>query len=341
MFKIRNTERNNEKASDYETFSMLYLLGIRNDRDEIDLVLVDCFNDITGADEKVSKLWAIQSKGYKTNSPLKIGEHLATLYQNFLTDFPFANLILFLETVESQYVNDNRRNVFRFSNFTIQSKNKIRQGLLREYSRREIINIEDINEQSVTRFLDKVDFAICTKNKADHVKNLIAFKNKELRDEAFFIEIFNEIRSMQSVLKNTNVENTILLNPIDALAFNKHIYRNQIVTLLINRLVGIELFNNVSVPIDFVKYVQNENREDVKDIVQACNSSLCRTFFNKSNKVHIWRFLEITIKSILKNPQATVENILQEIPVDLRKKVNTLDEVGIKFFIARVKDGLL
>ena len=116
MYTIKNTEKNNEKASDYETFSLLYLLGVRSDKNDIDLVLIDCFNDVTGTDENVSRLWDVQSKGHKSNTPLKVGEHLVTLYANYLSEFPFSFLILFLEIVDSIHViDDNIVNLARVS----------------------------------------------------------------------------------------------------------------------------------------------------------------------------------------------------------------------------------
>jgi hypothetical protein len=340
MYQIVNTERNNEKASDYETFSLLYLLGVRTDKEEIDLVLIDCFNDVTGADEAVVRLWDVQSKGHRTNTPLKIGEHLVTLYGNFLSSFPFSYFILFLETVDSSYVTDNSKHVLKFSDFTESSKKKIQNGLKREVDRRDKTQFLFGDENKMNQFLAAVDFVRCTENKISNVKNLIEFKNKEFRKDEFFVDIFNEIRGMQSALKNINVEGGLLRQPADVLSLNKFISRNQIVTLLINRLVGIELFNNLSVPIDFIQYVQAMEREDIKDLIQSCNSALCRTFFNKNNKVHVWRLLEFIIKKIIVKPENKIESIFLTIPESLRKKVPTLDETSTKFFIARVMDGL-
>jgi hypothetical protein len=340
MYQIVNTEKNNEKASDYETFSLLYLLGIRTDKNEIDLVLIDCFNDVTGADEAVVRLWDVQSKGYKTNTPLKIGEHLVTLYGNFLSSFPFSYFILFMETIDPSYVTDNSRHAFKYSDFTELSRNKIKKGLKREIVRRNDSQFQLSDDNKLNKFLGVVDFVRCNKNKILNVKNIIEFKNKELRDDAFFVDIFNEIRGMQTALKNVNVEGGILNQPAEVLSLNKFISRNQIVTLLINRLVGIEIFNNLSIPIDFIQYVQSLNREDIKDLVQSCNASLSRTFFNKNNKRHVWLLLEFIIKKIIVNPDNNIENIFRSIPESLKKNVPTLDKTSIKFFIARVKDGL-
>ena len=340
MYKIKNTERNNEKASDFETFSMLYLLGIRSDRDQIDLVLVDCFNDVTGSDNAVSRLWDVQSKGHKSNTPLQIGEYLVTLYENFLSDFPFKHLILFLETVADIHILDSSLQVFGIANFTDGSRRKVEEGLVREYARRSSISLSQASTEKVGAFLGGVDFVVCTKDKIANIKNLIEFKNKDVRDSDFFIEIFNEIRGMQSKLKSTNVESSELNYPTDVLSFKKHITRNQIITLLVNRLVGIELFSNHGIPIDFVPYVAGMDREDTKDITQGCVASICRTFFDKNNKVNIWRFLEAAIKVVMKDTALGVEEIAGQIPEQTLKNVPTLDPTSVKFLIARIKDGL-
>ncbi|MCA6956607.1 hypothetical protein, partial [Pectobacterium polaris] len=89
MYTFKNTERNNKKASEFETKSMLYLLGMRTDSNEIETITIDCFNDVTGACNKFEKLWDIQSKNHSTLPPSKIGESLLTLYNNYVSDFDF------------------------------------------------------------------------------------------------------------------------------------------------------------------------------------------------------------------------------------------------------------
>lgn len=68
MYTFKNTEINNKKASDFETKSMLYLLGMRSDSEEIEIITVDCFNDATGSNTDFSKLWDVQSKNHSEQS---------------------------------------------------------------------------------------------------------------------------------------------------------------------------------------------------------------------------------------------------------------------------------
>jgi len=85
MYQFTTTERNNAKASEYETKSMLYLFGCRKDSKEMDVFIIDCFNDVSGADKAVQRLWDVQSKGVKSLNPKKIGKALITLFQNFIS----------------------------------------------------------------------------------------------------------------------------------------------------------------------------------------------------------------------------------------------------------------
>jgi hypothetical protein len=50
---------------------MLYLLGMRSDSNEIEIITVDCFNDVTGANEDFSKLGDVQSKNHSSLPPSK------------------------------------------------------------------------------------------------------------------------------------------------------------------------------------------------------------------------------------------------------------------------------
>ncbi len=60
-----------KKASEYETKAMLYLFGCRQDSRDMDVFIIDCFNDVSGANRDVDRLWDVQSKGVKSLNPKK------------------------------------------------------------------------------------------------------------------------------------------------------------------------------------------------------------------------------------------------------------------------------
>lgn len=68
MYQFTTTERNNEKASEYETKAMLYLFGCRQDSRDMDVFIIDCFNDVSGANRDVNRL----HKNYKEDVPVEI-----------------------------------------------------------------------------------------------------------------------------------------------------------------------------------------------------------------------------------------------------------------------------
>lgn len=61
------------------------------------------------------KLWDIQSKGAKGNSPKAIGKELVTLFKNYMCDFDFADYILFVGGVSNTVTTAFKR-CFGFTN---------------------------------------------------------------------------------------------------------------------------------------------------------------------------------------------------------------------------------
>lgn len=90
------TERNNLKASTFETKSLLYLAALSSKYKDITVLSIDCFNDVSGMSNN-EKIWDVQAKGEKNLTPRKIGSYLITLYENYISDFnPFFQEYIFL-----------------------------------------------------------------------------------------------------------------------------------------------------------------------------------------------------------------------------------------------------
>lgn len=51
MYKFKTSEQNNDKATEFETKSLLYLLTKIKGHSGISLFIIDCFNDVTGVAE--------------------------------------------------------------------------------------------------------------------------------------------------------------------------------------------------------------------------------------------------------------------------------------------------
>ncbi len=132
---FKNTELNNEKASVFETKSLLYLIGKRIDSKEIEYITFDCFNDLSGINKRHNKIWDIQSKNEANLFPKKIGTYFFTLFDNFISTFSFKEFIFFCPILKEEYKIDTTLRSFKFINFKESTKSRIKIGLIEEVSR--------------------------------------------------------------------------------------------------------------------------------------------------------------------------------------------------------------
>lgn len=340
MYTIKYTEKNNAKAHDYETRSLLYLLAMREDSDDISIFFIDCLNDVTGSSEDATKLWDTQSKGVSTLNPTKIGESLVTLFLNYLSDISFVHSILVIPKIKEGYLLDEDLKQYRIDNFKDTKRSYVIKGLSNEYLRREDISmLSDTTKKEMLIFLDKVLFVV-GEDKDAYVKSIIQFKDKDSLSKSFYVSIFHEIRDKQSALKNTYIEGVEFDHPSELLEHKKHLRKNDIKLLVLNRLVGTDLFKNSFIPINYRFEVQNIDTDDLKDLIQDNNSKLSRSFFDKNNKVAFWQLLENITISINKNINKNIREIFAMLNEDLFKQNHTLDENSILFFISLIMDGL-
>ncbi|MBI4856741.1 MAG: hypothetical protein HY818_08375 [Acetobacterium woodii] len=337
MYKFCTTERNNAKANEYETKAMLYLSSFRKDSNEIDAFLVDCFNDITGSNQEVTKLWDVQSKNVKSLNPTKIGTALITLFQNYISNIDFTHFILFMPKLKEMYLQDETMTIYTIDNFHEKHKVKITEGLKKEYLRR---NSNTANQTEIEEFLKKIYFVVASENKVEYIKNIIKFKNIVSIEDTFFVSIFDEIRDKQTQLKNIDIEGKIIEFAKEALQFEKTIHRNDIDILIINRFVGVDLFSNRMIPNLFLEEIKEYDQEERKDIIQECNAALSRVIFNKNNKKHFWIFFE-SIISILRNSKCEApRQIYQEMKSKSVKIPLLLDELSVIYLISILKESL-
>lgn len=342
MYRFLYTERTNEKASEFETKSLLYLMSMRKDSSEINYFLIDCFNDVTGMNASCNKLWDIQSKGIKTLTPRKIGESLITLFENFLSDIDFSFYLLFFPRVDNRYLLHSEIQVFGTTNFKKEYIPKIIEGLQKEYIRRHELLTQDIMEQ-IQSFIQIVNFVIADEDKCNYIKRLVKFRKEIEKDDEFFNSIFNEIRDKQSALKNTSIHKKEIKEIKDVLNFNKHIKKSELEMLLINRIIGNDIFKVDGIPISFYDELKslNVDEEMARDIIQECNSNISLMLFNNNNKKNFWEFFEIIYYLIRKYPKSTLNDIYIKIPIEKIKKIRVLNETSVKLFISLLKEGFI
>ncbi len=348
MYTFKTTERTNDKATEYETKSLLYLMTKIKGHNRIDVFIIDCFNDVSGTNSKSTEVWDVQSKGVSSLTPRKIGESLYTLYENYISEFAFHHYILFMPILKIGYLNDNKQEAFCLSNFLTIKRNDVTEGLKTEIIRRyniefpgrKITSLTEEETLKVSEFLKEVIFITDRYQKFEYIKDIVLFKNASFKTDEFFTLIFDEIRVSQSGKKIKNISGKSVSSIKEVLQFDKNIHRKDIEMLVINRIVGYDIFQSFGLPISFIEQVIGLDVEDLKDLTQSCRAQIARTLFNKNNKRAFWLLLEEIITQATEDNKASIDAIFDKIPSDIRKKVFTLNEISLLFLISLIKDGL-
>jgi hypothetical protein len=339
MYKIQYTERNNKKANEYETRSLLYLLSMRDDSDEISLFFVDCINDLTGSNDDCTKLWDTQAKGVSSLNPTKIGVALITLFENYISELEFTNHILLIPKLNEGYLKNENLLSFTFENFIEAKKAFVINGIKDEYKKRNGNSISQQIIEKVEKFIMKVTFVVGVE-KENYIKEIAHFKNKDSHSTAFYQKIFDEIRDKQSALKNICIEGIEISHPLELLSLNKFLRGNEIKLMVLNRFVGTELFKGSAIPNSYFDEVKTLDNQDRLDLIQDNNSKISRTFFNKNNKKYFWLLLENIMLTIAKNKTSESRTIYEKLDVNLINANYTMDEQSTIFFISLIKDGI-
>ena len=341
MYRIKTSERNNDKATEYETKSLLYLLTKVKEHRSMDLFIIDCFNDVTGVAEGYKDSWDIQSKNVASLTPRKVGIALYTLFANYVSDLSFGHYILFLPPLKDGYVNDIAAEVFEIENFATRKTKDVKSGLESEIVRR---NDADVNTSAnlakIDAFLSEVIFITDRYNKSEYINSIIKFKNLSSLKDDFLIRIFEEIRAKQAVKKISNVNGVEVSSIQEAAALGKNITRKEIELLVVNRVIGNDLFNKNGVPLYFIREVSTMDEEDAADFIQECQSQIGKTLFNKNNKKAFWHLLEEIISVIEIDKKQDIRSILSQISAKAKGRVFTMDESALLYLIALVKEGL-
>lgn len=340
VYEFKFTEQNVERGSEFETKTLLYLLGIDPESSEINFIFIDCFNDVTGSDEHCEALWDFQSKGVKNLTPRQIGKSLITLFENYNCELKFRKYALFIPIPNQRYILNSSLNEFGIKNFDKYRK-EIREGVKAEYIRRnESINFGSDEDKRIDSFLDIVKFVVDCIKKQDYVKNLISFKDKDLKPSEFYIAIFDEIRAVQSSKKAISIHKCTINCISDALSFKKHLHTHDITTLLINRLIGVDLFNRKSIPIEFKSEVDGLEKNEIRDLIQDCNIRISRAVFDKNSKNDFWNFLEKSITQHIAYPELSSREIYNIVCSNGQKKYRHLSELSGIYLISVIMEGL-
>lgn len=338
-YTFKNTEINNEKASVFETKSLLYLIGKRIDSKEIEYVTFDCFNDVSGVNKKHNKIWDIQSKNEASLSPKKIGTYFFTLFDNFISTFDFKEFIFFCPILKEKYKIDINLRSYKFNNIDETTKRRIKTGLTEEVSR--VKNDEIDYSSKIDAFLNIVTIVEDYETDNEYIKSITKFKKTELKSDEFYKSVFIDLRNIQSSKKNSYIENNSITDIREVLLFRRHLSVKDIELLVISRIIGFEIFKNIFYyPIYFSVFVDHLNIEDKKDIIEDCNSNLSRAFFNKNSNKVFWKICEEIIFYFSKNTTNDVDLVHKTIFGSHTSRISYLNEPTIKYLISIILEGI-
>lgn len=335
---FRNTEMNNEKASNFETKSLLYLIGQRSDSKDVVYVTFDCFNDVSGVNKRFDKIWDIQSKNEKSLNPKKIGKYFYTLFDNFTSIFSFEEFIFFCPELNPEYKIDSSKNTYKLDNIVDSTFKRIKNGLTEEIKR--VQNTTTGQTLNIENFLKKVLIVEDKITHNDYIKAVTKFKNTNLKNDDFYNSLFNDLRDVQTAKKNSCIENSSITEIREVLKFRRHLSTKDIETLIISRIIGCEIFKYKSIPIYFSPILDGMEIEDKKDLLQECNSNLSRAFFNKNSNKTFWDVCEriVEYRTIIKDND--VENIYLLLFVDYQFRISYISRVTILYLISIIIEGL-
>lgn len=338
-YTVRSSEKTRKSCADGETKALLYLMNFRSDSNEIHYFVVDFFNDLTGMDRFSTKLWDLQSKNAKNNSPKAIGKELVTLFKNYLSEFTFSYYILFVGGITSTLRVDATQNTFDISNVTEDSKAKIIEGLKEEAAKKEYIEDQNISNRNIDDFLSKVLFVIDDKEPSEYVKAIIKDHPGIIPEKRILDAIFNEIREEQSGKKNSKVEGITIHTTDEALNYCRHLTSSEIRLFVLQRIINRNPVEK-GVPSSFISVYNEWPPEHQRDMLDECKQALCRALFNKNAAKEFWSLFENVYNIVVRNPGFSVQQIYLAIDGDIKNASPDFDTLSLKYFIAVVKDGI-
>lgn len=338
-YTVCSSERLRKSGADAETKAMLYLMNFREDSSEMNYFIVDFFNDITGMDRMARKLWDVQSKATKTASAKGIGRELVTLFKNFLSDFSFVDYVIFMGGVPETFRKDSSLNVFNISNIKEKALLSVREGLIDECEKKEYINNSAITDVNIDKFLKEIWFIVDDKKPQEYIKQIIKDHPSIIPSDSKLIGIFNEIRNKQSELKNTNVEGITIDRIDEVLSYGRELKTQEIRLLVLQRILNADPLSK-GIPVPFMAVYLKYPEERRERLLIDCQSAMCRALFNNSLAQAYWTLFDYVYTAIIQNPDKNIDNIFDSIPDDIVNACIDFDAFSLKYFIAKIKEGV-
>ncbi len=343
MYKVTSSEERNDKASEFETKSMLYLMNYYENSDKVYWLVIDFFNDVTGVDKLQSECIDIQSKGVKNISQMQLGRYLVTLFKNFISDFNFSDYILFIQSLSSTLEDElNGKKVFSISDFSESIRNSIKEGLKSEIDKKTYIDVDKTKLDSlVDIFIEKVTFVIDSHTKEQYIRDAVKMSSTVIVDDVYLRKIFKEIRDKQSCKKNNNTEGKLINSIGGFYQFDKHIRKEEIEDLITNRICFNSALSNLkSTPSEFVLLLSNMDETIRDEEIEKNQDDIFRLLNDKNNKEAYCFFFSNVVSVIKNNPSSSLNDLYDKLDKNLILNVHYLNAMSCKYYIALIKERL-
>lgn len=343
-YKISSSERAAASAAETETKAMLHLICYDNNQDSITNFAIDFFNDVTGMDKLAAHLYDVQSKGSRAGiGPKELGEDLATLYKNYVSEFKdyFVKYILFVQNVTNTVKDDPKVSEFKFADMKDEAQKDVRASLLKVCKDKTYIDNSKVTDASIDTFLSSVAFVVSKPDKEDYIRPLIKDNVTLSASDEDLRAIFETIRKKQVGIKtNSKVEGIELQHPDEVFHYNRVIRRSDIVLLAISRVINTNPLEQ-GVPKPFASIYSGIAVDERDEIIEKCQADLAKQMCNVNELAPFWSLLAAIMSAIRQNPSADVETIYRLISPNVLEECSGFeDALSYQYFIAIVKGGL-
>lgn len=343
-YSFPSLERGTASGNAAETCALLHLMCFADERDEIDLFAIDCFNDVTGMDNACFTLHDVQSKASKNTTPAKLGEYLATLFQNAVSEFSqyFVTLTLFVGGVSPSVKEDPAMEEFGFHNMKPAAQNSVRGHLIAACSKRHDGTFKElVTDENIDDFLSRVRIVTAKADPTEYIRALAHDSSALLPGRKELLNIFGQIRDKQSSFKNRDeILSATIERPDEVMDYGRVFKVRDIKLLIIERLLNREYFKD-AVPEEFQAYLNGlpaEERDE--DIIEDCRLEMFTQYFDKNDTDAFWSFLDEIVAVVKVDPAMTLLQIHNAISRDTLRACRHMTRYSRLFFISIVKDGV-
>ena len=154
------------------------------------------------------------------------------------------------------------------------------------------------------------------------------------------IAIFNEIRNKQSEKKNSLVEGVVINQIDEVLNYGRHLSTNEIRLLVLQRIINTDPLGK-GIPEPFLEIYSKFPQETARDMVEECKRALCCALFNRSAAQGFWKMFDTVYDLVQRFPDKTLDFLFYQIDQETKDGCPDFDVLSLKYFIAKVKEGIL